>query len=369
MRPFGSPWTRGSHELCDRRRGRPRYRAAVIKLLVTPADVKREGVVASVLSAPRDRESTAAGAYQSRFGTWDARASVRTKPRRILDEHRDGRLFFPVELVPALAHPAVAAVADAELVRRILMHRLHAYLTFTSDLEQLVVNPVTQLLSRQRLGFDLPVPMLRDATKICTDEAWHALFSDDLADQIVDATGELPIAFPQPRFLIELERLCADEDSDIRGLTRLFFTVVSETLISAILCGIPHDRRVITAVRETVADHAEDEGRHHAFYAHFFQYAWHQLGPAQRRRVGPLLPEFIVAFLAPDRGALSALLALAPLDADTIRGVIDESHPAPQVRAAVRKAAASTLRVFTRTGVLADPRTYDRFAQHGLIDG
>src|SRR2546430_746338 len=36
--------------------------------------------------------------YQSRFGNWEARASVRTKPRRILDEHLDGKLFFPTEL-------------------------------------------------------------------------------------------------------------------------------------------------------------------------------------------------------------------------------------------------------------------------------
>jgi hypothetical protein len=180
------------------------------------------------------------------------------------------------------------------------MHRLHAYLTFTTDLEQLVVNPVTQLLSRQRLGFELPTPMLRDAYKICTDESWHALFSEDLSDQIVEATGEPSIALPHPSFLTEVDRLSAGEDSEIRGLTRLFFTVVSETLISAILCGIPHDRRVITAVRDTVADHAEDEGRHHAFYAQFFEYAWHQLGSSQRRRIGPMLPEFIVAFLAPD---------------------------------------------------------------------
>jgi hypothetical protein len=248
------------------------------------------------------------------------------------------------------------------------MHRLHAYLSFTTDLEQLVVNPVTQLLSREQLGFDLPRSMLRDAYKICTDESWHALFSDDLADQIVEATGEAPVELPRPGFLTELAELNAHEDASIRGLTDLFFTVVSETLISAILCGIPHDRRVVGAVRETVADHAEDEGRHHAFYAKFFEYAWHQLGATQRAAVGPLLPEFIIAFLAPDRAALSAVLAVAPLDADTIRGIVEESTPTAQVQASVRKAASATLRMFTHNGVLDDNRTRDRFAERGLID-
>jgi hypothetical protein len=306
--------------------------------------------------------------YQSRFNNWDNRASVRTKPLRILGEHLDGKVFFPPELVPGMHHEALGAVATPQLEQRILMHRLHAYLAFTTDLEQLVVNPVTQLLSREQLGFHLPRSMLRDAFKICTDESWHALFSDDLADQIIEATGEQPVELPRPRFLTELARLSADESTDIRGLTRLFFTVVSETLISAILCGIPHDRRVIAAVRETVADHAEDEGRHHAFYAKFFEYAWHQVGPAQRTAIGPLLPEFIIAFLAPDRGALAAILGIAPIDPDTIRGIVEESTPTAQVQAAIRTAASSTLRIFTNNGVLDDHRTHDRFAELGLVD-
>jgi hypothetical protein len=314
------------------------------------------------------REPTSAIDYQSRFNNWNSRASVRTKPLRILGEHLDGKVFFPPELVPGIDHPTLTAVATPELEQRILMHRLHAYLSFTTDLEQLVVNPVTQLLSREQLGFQLPKSMLRDAFRICTDESWHALFSDDLADQIIEATGEQPVDMPRPRFLTDLARLSADEDTSIRGLTSLFFTVVSETLISAILCGIPHDRRVVTAVRETVADHAEDEGRHHAFYAKFFEYAWHQLGPTQRAAVGLLLPEFVVAFLTPDRAALSAVLAVAPLDADTIRGIVEESTPAAQVHATVRKAASSTLRMFTHNGVLDDHRTHDRFAQLGLVD-
>jgi hypothetical protein len=306
--------------------------------------------------------------YRSRFGNWDNRASVRTKALHILGEHLDGQLFFPPELVPGIDHPALAAVMTPECRQRILMHRLHVYLSFTTDLEQLVVNPVTQLLSREQLGFDLPKPMLRDAYKICADESWHALFSDDLADQIVAATGEQPVALPRPRFLTELDRLSAGEDSSIRGLTSLFFTVVSETLISAILCGIPHDRRVVSAVRDTVADHAEDEGRHHAFYAKFFEYAWHQLGPAQRAAIGPLLPEFVTAFLAPDPGALTAVLAVAPLGVETVRGIVEESTPAAEVRASIRKAASASLRMFTQNGVLDDPRTHDRFAEMGLVD-
>jgi P-aminobenzoate N-oxygenase AurF len=330
--------------------------------------MKRDGSFVSTTATLGKREQHTID-YRSRFTNWGNRASVRTKPLRILEEHFDGKLFFPPELVAGLDHPDMKSVLTPQLEQRILMHRLHAYLTFTTDLEQLVVNPVTQLLSREQLGFTVPKSMLRDAYKICTDESWHALFSDDLAEQIIEATGEQPVPLPRPRFLADLDRLTAAEDSSIRGLTTLFFTVVSETLISAILCGIPKDRRIVTAVRDTIADHAEDEGRHHAFYATFFEYAWHQLGPAQRAAIGPLLPEFMVAFLGPDTAALEAVLAVAPLDAETVRGVVEESTPAPAVQASIRKAGAATIRLFTNQGVLEDCRTFDRFAEMGLIDG
>ncbi|MFF0144096.1 para-aminobenzoate N-oxygenase AurF [Amycolatopsis sulphurea] len=304
------------------------------------------------------------GDYRSGFANWEDRASVRSKPRRILDEQLDGKLFFPPELVGPLNHPAALAVADEDTTRRVLLHRLHLYLDFTEDLEQLVVNPVTQLISRSRLGFELPRRMLRDAYMICTDESWHALFSDDLQQQIVVATGERPVG-PRPQFLSELDRLEAGEDSQTRGLTRVFFTLVSETLISAILSDIPRDDRIITSVREMVADHAEDERRHHAYFAQFFQHAWFQLGSRQRAAIGPMLPVFVTAFLGQDPAADAHLLRIAGVPAGDVRGVVEDlGGPAA---AAVRHAAAATLRLFERNGVMADTRTYDSFAAHGLV--
>jgi len=305
--------------------------------------------------------------YRSGFGSWDDRASVRSKPRHILDEHLDGKMFFPPELVAAVNHPEVKRNADDDLVRRVLLHRLHIYLDFTSDLEQLVVNPVTQLISRRRAGFDLPDRMLRDAYKICTDESWHALFSDDLQDQLATATGEgSPELFP--RFLLDLDRLEAEEDSDTRGLTKVFFTVVSETLISAILNDIPRDERIISSVRETIADHSEDERRHHAYFAQFFQYAWHQLGKRQRDAIGQALPQFITAFLGPDPAADAHLLKLAGLDDETTRGVLEEINEPMAVGRSIRTAGAATLRLFERNGVFEDSRTYDSFARLGLVE-
>lgn len=276
-------------------------------------------------------------------------------------------MFFPPELVPVLYHPLVRE-QDQRVINSLLLQRLHVYLDFTADLEQLVVTPVTQLVSRRRSGFELPTAMLRDAYKICTDESWHAQFSDDLQYQLITATGELPEAAGEPYFLTRLTTVKSELEPSMRPLADLFFTVVSETLISSILSGIPKDQRVFTAVRETIADHAEDEGRHHAYFARFFEYAWPQLTPGQQDLVGTLLPEFIVAFLQPDLAATSVVLRATGLGPEAVRGVVEETYPLTRVQADMRAASAATLRLLERQRVFESDKVADSFFRSGLLE-
>ncbi|MCD9878908.1 diiron oxygenase [Streptomyces guryensis] len=305
--------------------------------------------------------------YRSSFSGWERRSSVRVKPQRALDELEEGKVFFPPELVPVLYHPLVRE-QDQRVINSLLLQRLHVYLDFTADLEQLVVTPVTQLVSRRRSGFELPTAMLRDAYKICTDESWHAQFSDDLQCQLITATGELPEAAGEPYFLTRLGTVKSELEPSMRPLADLFFTVVSETLISSILSGIPKDQRVFTAVRETIADHAEDEGRHHAYFARFFEYAWPQLTPGQQDLVGTLLPEFIVAFLQPDLAATSVVLRATGLGPEAVRGVMEETYPLARVRADMRADSAATLRLLDRQGVFESDKVADSFFRCGLLE-
>ena len=164
------------------------------------------------------------------------------------------------------------------------------------------------MISRRRSGFDLPETMIEDAYKIYTDEAWHAQFSDDLQRQVAVKTGVGPSVFEEPNFFRKLKGSSTDLGPDEQRLVMIFFTIVSETLISAILSGIPSDTRVVTAVRELVADHAEDEGRHHAYFSRLLEFTWPRLNKTQRAVIGPLLPEMILAFLEPDFVAIAGNL-------------------------------------------------------------
>jgi hypothetical protein len=311
--------------------------------------------------------STASPSYVRKLRHWDTRSSVRVKPRRLLrDEEAMGRVYFSPELVPIAEHPLVRRFGP-EAVRQLQVRQLYRYLDFTTQLELEVVNTVAKEIALGKAGVELPDVMREDAFKLCTDEAHHAYFSEDMKRQALASTGITPVEEGTPSFLVRLRGLQADLPSEMVSMSELLFTVVSETLISSILAEIPKDPRVVTAVRQVVEDHAEDEGRHSAYFSQLFGCFWPHVTGAQRTALGPQLPHYILAFLEPDRSATRRALARLPLEDDEIEAVIDQTYPAATVASNARDAARVTLHLFENHGVLDDPRIGDEFRACGLI--
>jgi len=306
--------------------------------------------------------------YGTSFARWYERATVRRSPRRVLRDGAEHQVYFPPELFPAAGHPLVVA-RGAGAVRSVLIHRLQQYLQFTVELEATAVVPVTSEIARGRSGLALPEQMQADAFKIATDEAWHAQFSYDLIRQVTIETGVPAGTAQAPAFVARLAGIRAQLDSDLRGLDGLLFATVSETLVSAILSDLPHDRRLPQAVRDTVADHAEDEGRHHAYFRCLLGFLWSALGADQRRRLGPQVPRLVRAFLEPDYLATGRALAAVGLGQGEIEQVLEEAYPEAAVSRAIAAAAGSTVRYFREVGALDDPRTFEAFEAAGLLHG
>jgi len=306
--------------------------------------------------------------YKSNFDDWYTRATVRMKPRRmLLDEEAMGKVYFPAGLMPVAGHPLVREKGPG-VVRELLVRNLYRYLDFTSYLEHQLVNAAAQRIAFRATDFTLPDEMLFDAHKLYTDEAYHALFSEDLKLQVVEATKILPLSSGPPtflRWLREQQALCSPE---VGRLLEIFSAVVAETLISATLVQIPRDESVITTVRELVTDHAEDEAIHHKYFAQLFRIVWPQLSLKQKEVIGPQLAPFMVKFLYPDFLALRPSLAAAGFDLEQTEQILEESYSSqPEILAGIRNTARMTLRLFEQCGVLTDPRAADAFAENGLL--
>lgn len=303
--------------------------------------------------------------YRSAFGKWDDRASVRIKPSRHFTDGQAGpqQLYFPPELVPAASHPLLAETAGSPGVNEFLVQQLYSYLSFTVDLEMSAVVPVTSDISLGRSGLDLPARMRMDAFKISTDEAWHAQFSYDLICQIESTTGVRALSNHEPSFLRRLGEIKSGLDSDGQAMSGLLFAVVSETLVSALLSDLPKDRRLPAAVREVVADHAEDEGRHHAYFKSLLYHLWPALNTRQRRVAGALVPRLIAAFLEPDYAHLARGLFACGLTTDQVAQTLEESYPDSEVQRRIRNGSVSTVRYFTDIGALDESETRDHFEE------
>jgi len=67
-------------------------------------------------------------------------------------------------------------------------------------------------------------------------------------------------------------------------------------------------------VREVILDHAQDESRHHDYFASFLSIFWLELKPQYQSIISPLLPEIIFAFLEPDINVIKYYLKVMGLE-------------------------------------------------------
>ena len=309
-------------------------------------------------------------AYRSPFGSWDERAGVRSRPARRLDPVSGGEIFFPPEYAPWVDHPLVLA-RGPQARFQLLVHALHQYLHFTTVLEQVAILPVTLRISRGPAvsGLDLPVAMRADAFRITTDEAWHAQFCYEFMHQVGQRTGAAPVAIVDPAFAVQLDRARESFGPAHHALADLAFACVSETLISGFLASVPRDRRLPAPVRQVIADHASDEGRHHAYFRGFLKQLWPALSLREKALVGCHAPGFVHLFLAPDPAAAAAALRqldFGAADRATILGDVTDRWAAT-ARDASAMAAAGTVRAFAEVGAFDLPAVRDAFEAAGLL--
>ncbi|MFJ7212998.1 diiron oxygenase [Amycolatopsis sp. NPDC098790] len=302
--------------------------------------------------------------YRSRFTEWDRRSWVRSKPHRDAPFTARGQ-YFSADLCPLSACPRVQA-APAGVRAAILVHSLYLHLEFTVQLEMGPVNEICALLHSPGFLPWLPAAMKDDVLRIYTDEAGHAEMSNTLKSAVMAETGVVPIEH-RPRFLTELAALYSAELPAYRPLVKLFFAIVSETLITGTLTKLPKDPSVQPAVRELAQDHAADEGKHHAFFRQLFELLWPRMPLPLRRKIGGLLPRVIHAFLWPDEPALTSVLRSMPGEFDDPARIVAEMSASARTRDAVLHNATPTLRMLRSNGVFADPVVSRAFVDAGLI--
>lgn len=322
-----------------------------------------------LLSSPRSSTPArfvelTADSYESQFVKWDELAYIRKKPRRATPFDRN-LYFYPEGLATLFAHPKVKN--SPEHVRReLLVLHLYNYLEFTVRLELGPVNEVNKLLCHEEFLPWLPSQMTDDAFKIYVDEGAHAEMSRILMMAVQESTKVERLRLT-PAFLRTLEDLASGEQAEYRPLIKLFFVIISETLITGSLVKLPKDESVQRAVRDLANDHATDEGRHHAYFRKVFEYVWPRLSREMRRKIGVLLPDMILAFLQPDKSALTRMLESFPEEFPEPARIVEEVINYESTRTGIVSSASPTLKMLRENHVFDDPVIDDAFMGFRLV--
>jgi hypothetical protein len=165
-----------------------------------------------------------------------------------------------------------------------------------------------------------------------------------------------------------LEELERDLPNEFADDLLIAFVCISETLITSILRGIPRDRRVVSAVRNTVRDHCIDEARHHSYFVYVVHQHWASIKPDRREILGPLYAKLIRLFLDPNLDLCRAWLLEAGLDPSDAEFVLRDYYSPERVAAGIRADSFPTLKLMERVGVLDHPTTRPAFVEQKLID-
>ena len=291
--------------------------------------------------------------YKSKLRNWYEEAGVRKFERRLINtEEIKGKLFFTPELVPISLHPKI--LSEDSIRREVLLYHLLTYINFTNVLEHEMVNTVTKKIAQERTFYRVPQEMKLDAYKIYCDEAYHALFSEDVYQQL-EQLSEYDFNFNGRRFRPSFEQKYYDIVMNLHGkdlqLAETLFVIVSETLITKTLVKVPKDNRVLTIVRDMMNDHAQDEAKHHDFFSQLLLILWSHFSKREKDFTLEFVPIFINLFLLPDIQSYKHGLSCLGLSEENIKIIITESYNDEAVNDAFFKSANPTIKLFRRLGV------------------
>ena len=302
---------------------------------------------------------------------WENRASVRASTHDYqlpddVQQQLENRDWFPPAFLPYLTHHAVQA-AGREVLHRLTANHLVHFLDYTTLLEHRIVNRAIEVIVHRELPIYVPLAMKHAALQIYTDEGYHALFSNRLAEQIARFYGisGRPVI---PKRITRMNALIARTPEKNRALAWFLLGFVSETIIARELLDVCRDS-LVSSVNDMLRDHLADEARHSRYFAEVFHYCWLSMNTRQRTFVSRTLLEIIGMFFEVDERWLQQSLRGAGIAQSDVMEIVGSMATVHANRARARSGSVATLDALRKAGFFATPQNQTLFAKAGLIDG
>ncbi|QTD33585.1 diiron oxygenase [Pseudomonas fluorescens] len=262
--------------------------------------------------------------YQSFADAWESRATIRTRPRRVLED--DARLIYPLSRQPLVLSETFLRECP-EQRDFALVQTLYKFINDVVIFETEIVDKTARSIAKNRFAVPFPFACRYDAMTVVVDEDYHALVAMDFMQQTVAMTGIEPIELPNE---IELSRAipAAVElaPEHLRSAVELICVAIAENTVTGDVAAFARDDTVKPSIKGLMADHLLDEGRHSSFWARMVRIYWHTASDADRECIAQILPVFIGHYLTNDiqKAFDLRLIDALPVNDATRRALKDE---------------------------------------------
>ena len=236
--------------------------------------------------------------YQSFADVWESRATIRTRPRRVLEN--DERLIYPLSRQPLVLSETFLRECPQQRDFA-LVQTLYKFINDVVIFETEIVDKTARSIAKNRFAVAFPFACRYDAMTVVVDEDYHALVAMDFMQQTVAMTGIEPIRLPDQ---IELSRAIpaavALAPEHLRSAVELICVAIAENTVTGDVAAFARDDTVKPSIKGLMADHLLDEGRHSSFWARMVRIYWHTASVADREAIAKILPVFIGHYLTND---------------------------------------------------------------------
>lgn len=236
--------------------------------------------------------------YLSFADAWESRATIRTRPRRLLEN--DDKLIYPLSRQPLVLSETFLRECP-EQRDFALVQTLYKFINDVVIFETEIVDKTARSIAKNRFAMAFPFACRYDAMTVVVDEDYHALVAMDFMQQTVAMTGITPIELPDE---IELSRAIpaaiALAPEHLRSAVELICVAIAENTVTGDVAAFAKDDTVKLSIKGLMADHLLDEGRHSGFWSRMVRIYWHTASEDDRQRIAQILPVFIGHYLTND---------------------------------------------------------------------
>ena len=236
--------------------------------------------------------------YQSFADAWESRATIRTRPRRVLEN--DDKLIYPLSRQPLVLSETFLRECPAQRDFA-LVQTLYKFINDVVIFETEIVDKTARSIAKNRFAVAFPFACRYDAMTVVVDEDYHALVAMDFMQQTIAMTGITPIVLPDE---IELSRAIptavALAPEHLRSAVELICVAIAENTVTGDVAAFAKDDTVKQSIKGLMADHLLDEGRHSGFWARLVRIYWHTASEEDRHCIAQILPVFIGHYLTND---------------------------------------------------------------------